>query len=939
MTCQKCGSSIREDAKFCPNCGTPAGQPEGDPRIYGIEKALNFKYKILKKIGVGGFAEVYLGEHATLGRKVAIKILRHGFAGEDEMIERFRRESKSAAKLSHPNIIDIYDVGENDGIYYFVMKYVEGETLGKKMQRDRKVAPNEAVFIIKQVADALAYAHDHDVIHRDIKPANVMLDQYKKPILMDFGIARVQFEGNLTKTGTLMGTPHYLPPEQPLGRPVDGRSDTYSLGIMFYEMLAGRPPFHDENSVTLIFKHINEAPPPLGDANPELAPELCAIVHKMIEKLPENRFQTTAEVVEALDGISDVYPMNTPTAGRQRTSGGTTRNTDQLLQLARENLELEKFDKAIEIYATVVKRDPENPIAKQAVDDVSSILVERMRKHVDDHEFAEARLLLTQLVKLPGSSGAASEMKIKVESAEQNYEKESEFRDHLNAARVALDHDNASGAIDKLTKALIVDPANHEAQTMLKHARALYESNRQKAEYANAYSEAEYYFDKSSYDLALIAIRKALDIQNDAAAIEMFDRIQAAQKEKAYKQSEQERILAEVDQLCESLNFDAALEVLDNVRQELPVFAESKTTVVERNKTLYQLFERAKTSFQSRSWMEAVAEFNEFLEKKPPYDFQVFYGLRKEAEESLKLAEKETSMVGAGTEKRAKQAISARLKSVDTFLRMGQYEKAKEECLGILKTYPDSPEAQKKLKEIEEILSPKIDTGEIRKLAKAAEEFPNQTVQVPVPAGGRVPVIPPAPPPPPPRAERKSAAPPTPAPAAKPRPSGASVPRPAEPQPVPAQRSVEAAEPRSFPLSFVLGGVGVLLVVGFLLIFLWPRDKDQPQDNPGTNPSTNGTTTGPTTNIDTPPVIPPVNVSIDVRPWAKVNFSGGGLKQSITDTTPSIVSLPPGRYLFVFENPDLRTFKEEVDVNENNHSFNFNFPDFDAKKVTDSLVE
>ncbi|HSE42851.1 MAG TPA: protein kinase, partial [Acidobacteriota bacterium] len=575
MTCRKCGSSIREDAKFCPNCGTPAGQPDVDPRIYGIEKALNFKYKILKKIGVGGFAEVYLGEHSQLGRKVAIKILRHGFAGEDEMIERFRRESKSAAKLSHPNIIDIYDVGENDGIYYFVMNYVEGETLGKKMQRERKLAPNEAVFIIKQVADALAYAHDHDVIHRDIKPANVMLDQYKKPVLMDFGIARVQFEGNLTKTGTLMGTPHYLPPEQPLGRPVDGRSDIYSLGIMFYEMLAGRPPFHDENSVTLIFKHINEAPPPLLEMNLELAPELCAIVHKMIEKLPENRYQTAAEVVDALDGISDLFPMPTPTAGRARSSG-SSRNTDQLLQLAKDNLELQKFDKAIDIYATIMKRDPDNPVVKQAIDDVSSILADRMRRHVDDHQFIEARQLLTQLVKLPGASNVAAEMKVRVESAEQSFAKESELSDHLNAARVALDHDNASGAIDKLTKALIVDPLNHEAQTLLKHARALYEENRQKAEYANAYSEAEYYFGKSLYDQALAAIRKALEIQNDAAAIEMYDRIQAAQKEKAYKQSEQERILAQVDQLCEGLDFESALGVLERAKQDLPVFAESK---------------------------------------------------------------------------------------------------------------------------------------------------------------------------------------------------------------------------------------------------------------------------------------------------------------------------------------------------------------------------
>src|SRR5262245_14236152 len=382
MTCQKCGTSLRDDAKFCGNCGTPVGQQEvADPRITSIEKALNFKYKIVKKIGVGGFAEVYLGEHSQLGRQVAIKILRHGFAGEDEMIERFRRESKSAAKLTHPNIIDIYDVGENEGIYFFVMKYVEGETLGKKMQREKKIAPHEAVHIVKQVADALAYAHDHDVIHRDIKPANVMLDQFKKPILMDFGIARVQLESNLTKTGTLMGTPHYLPPEQPLGKAVDGRSDIYSLGIMFYEMLAGRPPFHDENSVTLIFKHINEPPPPLKDFVPDLAQELCDVVHRMIEKLPESRYQSANEVVEALDAVSGLYPQPT-SSGKGRSTGGASRNTEQLLQLARENLELQKFDKAIEIYATVVKRDPNNEIAMSAINDMAFILAERFSVHL-----------------------------------------------------------------------------------------------------------------------------------------------------------------------------------------------------------------------------------------------------------------------------------------------------------------------------------------------------------------------------------------------------------------------------------------------------------------------------------------------------------------------------------------------------------------------------
>src|SRR5262245_39783973 len=276
-----------------------------NPRISELEELLGKKYKILSKIGSGGFGDVYLGEHLALRRKVAIKILHGTYSAQQDLVKRFQREARSAASLSHPNIIDIYDVGEGEGLYYFVMKYIEGETLAQRMQHTPLTHP-ESVHIIRQVADALAYAHENDVVHRDIKPANVMLDAFNRALLMDFGVARVQFEGNLTRTGTILGTPHYLPPEQPLGKPVDGRSDIYSLGIMFYEMLSGRLPFQDDNSISLIFKHINETPPQILTLVPELHPELSKILHRMIEKNPDNRFQHAGEIADALQGLSGV---------------------------------------------------------------------------------------------------------------------------------------------------------------------------------------------------------------------------------------------------------------------------------------------------------------------------------------------------------------------------------------------------------------------------------------------------------------------------------------------------------------------------------------------------------------------------------------------------------------------------------------------------------
>ncbi|MCI0448044.1 serine/threonine protein kinase, partial [bacterium] len=290
-----------------------------NPNTIDLEKALGAKYRIITRIGSGGFADVYLGEQLLLSRKVAIKILHAHYARQSDLLKRFEREARSAASLSHPNIIDIYDVGESDGVHYIVMKYIDGETLNQRMHREGILPVPVSIHIIRQLAEALDYAHTNNVIHRDIKPANVMIDPYGRPMLMDFGVARIQVEGNLTKTGTVLGTPHYLPPEQPLGKPVDARSDIYSLGIMFYEMLSGQLPFHDENAVAVLFKHINEPPQPLNTIVSDINPDLAALVHRMIEKDPPKRPQSAGEVAEVLHALSAIYPPPTPIAVRKST--------------------------------------------------------------------------------------------------------------------------------------------------------------------------------------------------------------------------------------------------------------------------------------------------------------------------------------------------------------------------------------------------------------------------------------------------------------------------------------------------------------------------------------------------------------------------------------------------------------------------------------------
>ena len=434
-----------------------------------LEAALGGKYKILGKIGAGGFGEVYLGEHTQLHRKVAIKILIHSISSQEDLVKRFQREARSAAALSHPNIIDIYDVGEGDGIYYFVMKYIEGETLSQRMQRDKKMDPAEVIHVMQQVADALDYAHENNVVHRDIKPANVMLDPYGKPLLMDFGVARVQYEGNLTKTGTLLGTPHYLAPEQPLGKPIDGRSDIYSLGIMLYEMLAGRPPFHDENSITLIFKHINEPPQPLNAVVPELDPELCFIVHKMIEKSPENRFQTAGEVVDALQKLRDIYPVPTATGGR-RTSPGGAIDTEKLLMLAQEHIDQNKLSKAIEILGSISKRDPKNETVKRKIQEILPRLADQVKAHLASKEFRLARQLISQMTQISPQTSAIFQLREEVQRLETQNTDQSEtiFKEHFTAAQEALEQNRTSQAIQHLTMAHTIDSSSQEIQQLLK---------------------------------------------------------------------------------------------------------------------------------------------------------------------------------------------------------------------------------------------------------------------------------------------------------------------------------------------------------------------------------------------------------------------------------------------------------------------------------------
>jgi eukaryotic-like serine/threonine-protein kinase len=285
-----------------------------------INTLFDGRYRILRKLGSGGMANVYLAEDEELGRRVAIKILNERHASDDLFIERFRREAKSAAGLSHPNIVSIYDRGEAEGTYYIAMEVIEGRSL-KELIMTRGALPIEsAIGYEKQLLEALRFAHRHGIIHRDIKPHNVLVspDQRVKagePRLKvtDFGIAR-HGASQMTEVGSIMGTAQYLSPEQARGAPVTAGSDLYSAGVVLYEMLTGKVPFTGDSAIEIAMKHVNDLPTPPSSLRPEVPPELDQIVLRALAKEPEDRYQSAEEFIEDLERVEAGLPISPATA-------------------------------------------------------------------------------------------------------------------------------------------------------------------------------------------------------------------------------------------------------------------------------------------------------------------------------------------------------------------------------------------------------------------------------------------------------------------------------------------------------------------------------------------------------------------------------------------------------------------------------------------------
>ncbi|MCA9559889.1 MAG: protein kinase, partial [Myxococcales bacterium] len=309
MRCPRCDHVLPDGDRFCGRCGLSRSD-DGIPvdPLLGITVAE--RYRIERRIGVGGMGTVYLGVHTRIGQKVAIKVLHERYAGDAQLTLRFENEALTYGQVTHPNLVNLHDYGRtHDGTFFMVLEYCPGISLAQLLRQEKRLEPPQATDIILQVAQGLGAAHAAGIVHRDLKPENVILTETRPgryhARLLDFGIAkRLDDDGpRLTQAGMVFGTPEYMAPEQARGETVDARSDVYALGCVFYELLTGKPPFTGSNKMNVMHRQASEVPPPPSfKLDTEVPGAIETAVMRCLEKRPDDRFPDAATLIEALDG-------------------------------------------------------------------------------------------------------------------------------------------------------------------------------------------------------------------------------------------------------------------------------------------------------------------------------------------------------------------------------------------------------------------------------------------------------------------------------------------------------------------------------------------------------------------------------------------------------------------------------------------------------------
>lgn len=335
---------------------------------------INDRYEVIRSIGEGGMANVYLGYDTILDRNVAIKVLRGDLSNDEKFVRRFQREALSASSLAHPNIVEMYDVGEDDGLYYIVMEFIDGITLKQLLKKRGSLTLSETLDIMSQLTDGMSHAHDSYIIHRDLKPQNIMIKDDGQIKITDFGIAMALNSTQLTQTNSVMGSVHYLPPEQASGKGATVKSDIYSMGIIFYELLTGKLPFKGENAVEIALKQMRDPLPSIRKDNPEIPQSIENIILKATAKNPKNRYEDSREMHEDLLTALDESRMDEEKIKFKYPEHETSEKKKTEAVKAKEEPKLDEEAEDTSEIAEKIEEDNEDRRNKTLIIALSSIL-------------------------------------------------------------------------------------------------------------------------------------------------------------------------------------------------------------------------------------------------------------------------------------------------------------------------------------------------------------------------------------------------------------------------------------------------------------------------------------------------------------------------------------------------------------------------------------
>jgi len=435
------------------------------------------KYEILGELGKGAMGKVYRARDSVLGRIVALKTMLEGVDQDEELLKRFMIEAQAAAQLNHENIITVYDLGTDGDAYFIAMEFLDGDDL-KAIMKKGELTLQEKLNIILQICSGLVYAHKKGVVHRDIKPANVMLLQTGKVKIMDFGIAHMA-SSDMTKTGMIIGTPDYMSPEQVVGKKIDSRSDIFSVGIIFFEMMTKRKPFSSESVTTILYKIAHEPIPTFDDLDIEVPIEIETIILKAVEKEPEKRYQTMQEMIKDLEAVISLYG-----AQKMPTQPALQNEIKKLVSEGKILMKSKKFQNAAEVYNKALSLDPDNSVLKRLIDKVETELLKTKKDDVDgilkqadkflmENKFKEAIKMAESSFDILPDGTSAKILISKAQSISVEFERNKLLASQVNKVKGLIKKGNHADAIKEAKVLDDIDPNNKLSKKLIEDINAL----------------------------------------------------------------------------------------------------------------------------------------------------------------------------------------------------------------------------------------------------------------------------------------------------------------------------------------------------------------------------------------------------------------------------------------------------------------------------------